>query len=126
MLETRDESYKKLIENNNLSLSQNMILSYIMDNPKLSRQSISERMGLTINSVCGRVKELIDLGLIIEDGQRNGQGLLRIREKEDKLIVPKYLTEVKFENLLKHIRESMEIANEFQKNKIKSLVQQWN
>jgi predicted transcriptional regulator len=125
MLETRDDAYMRLLESNNLCYSQSLIFNFIVENPKLSRQIISERLGLTINSVCGRIKELIDMGLIVEDGQMNGQGLLRIRNEKDKIIVPKMLTALKFENLLKHIRDSMEIANDYQRKQVINLVQQW-
>ena len=36
----------------------------------LSRQEISALMGISINAVCGRIKELLEFGTVYEDGKR--------------------------------------------------------
>lgn len=121
MLSTRDESYKRLVNSCNLGEAQSMILTSIEVNELISRQDISEHTGYTINNVCGRVAELLEYGLIIEDRESGGRGLLRIRNPEDKVKKP-ILTEAKLTSLNKKIIEIMSIATEKQKTDLKELV----
>ncbi|NOR57200.1 MAG: hypothetical protein GQ474_01605 [Sulfurimonas sp.] len=57
------------------SLQRYSVLAHITHNPNLTRQDLSDDkdLGLPINSICGRVKELLDAGLIreVKDLPRN-------------------------------------------------------
>lgn len=122
MSETRDNAYKNLVNSTRLSESQQLVYNTIASAKQLSRQDLSIDTNMPINSVCGRVKELIDYGLIIVDGQKDGQELLRLRDDNDQIVKKDCLTNTKFEHLLKKITDNMGIANDFQKKKIKELV----
>jgi hypothetical protein len=53
-----------------LAESQIEIYKAIVEHPHSTRNEVSEYAGKTINNTCGRVKELINLGLVIEGQQR--------------------------------------------------------
>ena len=46
------------------------ILVIIRLNPGITRLEISRRFGFTINSTCGRIKELLDSGDVYEKGTK--------------------------------------------------------
>jgi DNA-binding MarR family transcriptional regulator len=43
---------------------QDLVYNFIKENEETTRQDIAEQTGLQINNVCGRVFELMDMGLI--------------------------------------------------------------
>jgi len=51
-----------------LGQSQERVYKAILGHPGITRQNISSSIGLPINSVSGRVNDLIKLGLVYEDG----------------------------------------------------------
>ena len=46
------------------------ILAHIASKGPLTRQEVSHETGVAINAVCGRVKELLDAGLLVEPRKR--------------------------------------------------------
>jgi len=52
------------------------IYDFIVQNPTITRQQISDRMGIAIQSVCPRCLELIEANLITENGKNNGKYML--------------------------------------------------
>ena len=121
MLQTRDDAYKRLMNSSNLGESQSMVLTSIEVHGLISRQDIADHTGFTINNVCGRVKELLDYGLIVEDRERGGRGLLRLNQAPFNKPV-KILTETKLASLNKKIIEIMKIGTEKQKQDLRDLV----
>jgi len=51
-----------------LSTKRYEVLSVIKQNAPVTRQAASEASGIPINSICGRVRELLDLNIIEECG----------------------------------------------------------
>lgn len=46
------------------------VLGYICEHAHCTRQEISQGTGIPINCICGRVKELLDVGVIEERGMK--------------------------------------------------------
>lgn len=84
---------------------QIQIFRIIVENPAITRREIEEKSEIPINSVCGRVKELMDAGLVIVAGNKQCKisgrivesltsvnninwKLLNIRIREKKTITP--------------------------------------
>jgi DNA-binding MarR family transcriptional regulator len=70
-----------------LGAKQQMVLDCFADNrTRLTREDIAGRTNLKLSSVCGRVRELLDLGLLVVKGSRkdlathNSQQLLALPE----------------------------------------------
>ncbi len=65
------EAYAKLRLYGKLSAQQQSIIYLFLLNPApRTRQEIAKEAGLTINATCGRVKELLDLGVLSEVGRK--------------------------------------------------------
>lgn len=47
----------------------------------LSRHEISEKFGIYLPTVCGRVRELLDGGWVYESGERQNRALLRATDR---------------------------------------------
>ena len=119
MSQTRDSAYKKLQDDGiTLGECQQSVYNFIVNRPS-TRQEITEKTGLEINNVCARVSELKDKCLIIEEGQRNGRGILRLRQIGEVMNKKKQLSHTKMEHIKKAIMEDM---NDFQRNQIREMV----
>ena len=122
MLDTRDESYKELIKTEQIETQKDIVLRCNIQHKKITRQTITELTGLEINAVCGRVKELLDECLLIEEKATGTRGLLRVAKSNDKPIKKECLTDTEFSKLIRKLNLSLQIANPFQKNKLKEVV----
>ena len=122
MSETRDNAYKDIIESGYLSRTQQFVYNVIWNNEYITRQKISEITGYNINVVCGRVKELLEMGYIIADGQKNNQELLRLKRSGEETQKLRCLTPKKFSNAKSNIIRYMNNANQFQRKQLKKLV----
>ena len=61
-------AYKDILET--IPPSKAQVMRVIRKRKKITRQDIAEALGWQINSVTGRVKELLDLGYIYESGTK--------------------------------------------------------
>ena len=61
-------AYKDILET--IAPSRAQVMSVIRKRKKITRQDIAEDLGWQINSVTGRVKELLDMGYIYESGSK--------------------------------------------------------
>lgn len=52
------------------------VFECIRDYPTITRQQISDRTGIPINVVCPRVLELLDSGMVKEDGMNGNNHML--------------------------------------------------
>ena len=64
------EAYRKHIETGKAKTQWIKIYEFMRRRQPLTRSEISERTGIRMSSVCGRVKELLDAGLLIEEERR--------------------------------------------------------
>lgn len=66
------EAYAVIGEDGSAATKRAKVLAYLVKHPGSSRQDISRGAGIAINSVCGRVNELIecDPPLIRERGEK--------------------------------------------------------
>jgi len=53
----------------NLSDKRKQVYDFIAGNPGLSRKQIAQKTGLLLQSICGRVNELVELDLIYVSGE---------------------------------------------------------
>lgn len=60
------DTYREILET--LPSSRANVLSAIKAKQPITRQGISRELGWTINRVTGRVRELLDVGVIREEG----------------------------------------------------------
>ncbi len=67
---TSAEAFHSLSPRFYLQPKQQQILNLFGRGVKLSRQQISDRCGMPINGVCGRVDSLVTAGVLVEDGDR--------------------------------------------------------
>lgn len=71
MKETSLTAYKEINEEGTAESQRMIILRHIRSFQEgLIRAEISEQLSIPINSVCGRVKELLKLGSVFEEGKR--------------------------------------------------------
>jgi|TARA_Y100000296_G_scaffold38168_1_gene44190 DNA-binding MarR family transcriptional regulator len=77
------ETYKDIIDT--LPRSRANVLSVIRQFSGVTRQGIAKTLDWEINRVTGRVKELIDAGVIVEEGHisLNGHKRALLTEKKD-------------------------------------------
>ena len=61
-------AYKDIMET--IPPSRQQVMRVIRKRKKITRQDIAEALGWQINSVTGRVTELLNLGLIYESGTK--------------------------------------------------------
>lgn len=69
-------AYGSLKQSGTLGHQQQVILSDLTL-CEGTRQQVAERTGFTINAVCGRVKELLNAGIIVEQGTDVSSGRKR-------------------------------------------------
>lgn len=122
MLEVRDEAYKDLMQREETETQRDYVHRCIVKHKKITRQTIVELTGVDINAVCGRVKELIDDGFIIEEQAVGTRGLLRPKTDDDKPIKKECLTDTEFSKLFWKIKIALDKANDFQKDKLRWLL----
>jgi len=68
--DTSREAYAGINKDGTARTQRGRVLIFIRLEPYVSRAEIANYMGIGINAACGRVKELLDSGLIIEDGRK--------------------------------------------------------
>lgn len=68
--DTSREAYNELLRTGQAGQQAQFLLSFIENNPGLTRAEIAEATGLRISSVCGRVKELLEARAIAEGERR--------------------------------------------------------
>lgn len=61
-------AYKDILET--IPPSRAQVMRVIRKRKKVTRQEIAEELGWQINSVTGRVKELLDMGYIYQSGAK--------------------------------------------------------
>lgn len=74
------------------SAQRHLVLSHIKATGMVTRQDIADQMGLPIQSVCGRVDDLLQAGLLTEEGGKIGrmgrfQKFVRVRTWKDQVQV---------------------------------------
>ncbi len=68
---TSVEAHRKLKASGKLTAQQEAVMAWLRSRiGDATRQEISRGSGIAINAVCGRVKELMDAGEIVETGRR--------------------------------------------------------
>jgi len=70
MKDTSTEAYIANIKEGKTSLQAVQVFNCIRNNPPLTRLEISEKTGIPINAVCGRVNELLHAHLIVEGDKK--------------------------------------------------------
>jgi len=75
-------SYYNGVYTKRFSKKRFLIYAYIASNPKITRQDLadSKELGLPINEICGRVKELIDKRLICEIKEQPRNRLIVVKD----------------------------------------------
>lgn len=68
--DTSKKAYAEIIVSGTRQTLRQKVLGIIMAYPQLSRGEIAQRFGITLQSVCGRVNELLKVGEIKETGTR--------------------------------------------------------
>lgn len=63
---TSATAYRDHKETGRVSAQQQTILDALQDGFALSRREIADETGLELSSVCGRVNELLQIGLLVE------------------------------------------------------------
>ena len=117
MTETSERMYIELIKSNSLTPTQLEVFHALRIRPQ-TRQDLNETIGMSINCVCGRVKELLDEELIVVDHQYNNREVLRVKYKDE--IVPKKLGITHIQ--MNHIKQLYDKMNDKQKLKINTYV----
>jgi len=85
MAETSLEAYEYLKANNKLGPAQQEVLQALKELGKATSKGIAKKLKKPLNSISGRITELIDMGLIEvigrvkEDGARTSSRLLRVK-----------------------------------------------
>lgn len=69
MIDTKLKAYAELKASRRLQPMEQMVLFVLGDGP-LIRSEIAERAGMRLSSVCGRVRSLLDAGLIEVRGNK--------------------------------------------------------
>ena len=83
--ETSLEAYEYLKTNNKLGPAQQEVLQALKELGKATSKGIAKKLKKPLNSISGRITELIDMGLIEvigrvkEDGARTSSRLLRVK-----------------------------------------------
>jgi hypothetical protein len=86
---TSIEAYNEHKAAGKVGAQANMILEKMRPNVNYSRKELSKIIGIELSSICGRVNELLALGLLVEDAQRKclitGKKInpVRIRNSDD-------------------------------------------
>ncbi|WP_020209017.1 hypothetical protein [Gilvimarinus chinensis] len=66
---TSKGAYLALVESGKVSTKRAQIVRFVDDHPGCTRNEIVRGIpGMTVNCCCGRVRELLDCGFLIEDG----------------------------------------------------------
>jgi len=85
MAETSLEAYEYLKANNKLGPAQQEVLEALKELGKATSKRIAKKLGKPLNTISGRITELIDMGLVEvigkvkEDGARTSSRLLRVK-----------------------------------------------
>jgi len=85
MAETSLEAYEYLKANNKLGPAQKEVLEALKELGKATSKGIAKKLRRPLNTISGRITELIDMGLIEvigkvkEDGARTSSRLLRAK-----------------------------------------------
>ena len=74
---TSREAYKEHRDTGKLGMQAQRILTAMIDGQGYSRRELARAMGLELSSVCGRVNELLQAGLLVEGGEVDQHGLMR-------------------------------------------------
>jgi hypothetical protein len=86
---TSIEAYNEHKATGKVGAQANTILEKMRPNVNYSRKELSKIIGIELSSICGRVNELLALGLLVEDAQRKclitGRKInpVRIRNDDD-------------------------------------------
>lgn len=67
---TSREAYKEHRDTGKLGQQAQRILTAMIDGQGYSRRELARAMGLELSSVCGRVNELLQVGLLVEGEAR--------------------------------------------------------
>lgn len=71
MRQTSLSAYHQMQQSGRLLETTEMILFALMRHPEgLTRRELEDETGLRVNQIAGRVREMLDKGRVIEDGQR--------------------------------------------------------
>ena len=71
MRQTSRDAYNRAKVSGKLTAQQEAVMAWLRGRiGDATRQEISRGSGIAINAVCGRVKELLDAGEIVETGRR--------------------------------------------------------
>ena len=68
--DTSIRSYRSLLDSGRTTRRQHDILRVMVEGKTYSRRELARLTGLEINCICGRVRELLDAGALIEAAQR--------------------------------------------------------
>lgn len=68
--DTSIEAYDEHKAAGKVGAQAHMILGMLEDSRNYSRKEISKLVGIELSSVCGRVNELLAVGLLVEDEKR--------------------------------------------------------
>ena len=84
MAETSLQSYFSLLKEGEITKRQIDVMSYFLERPHriLTRQDLSEETGIPLHTVCGRVNELVALGVLVSHGETAPIPELRIKSRE--------------------------------------------
>lgn len=77
MVHDHSISAKNEIDSNGTALTQRETIFQSIKNCAGTRQQVALRTGISINAVCGRVKELLNEGDIVEQGVDKSTGRSR-------------------------------------------------
>lgn len=67
---TSRDAYKEHRDTGKLGMQAQRILTAMIDGQGYSRRELARAMGLELSSVCGRVNELLQAGLLVEGESR--------------------------------------------------------
>ncbi len=68
--DTSIEAYEEHKAEGKVGAQSNMILKKMRPNTNYSRRELSRLTGIDLSSICGRVNEMLSVGLLVEDAQR--------------------------------------------------------
>jgi hypothetical protein len=119
--DTSKQTYRDIIDEGLVGELQERVLSFIAANPNVTDKETHKRTGLDINVVCGRRNELVEMGLVCDNGKRECSITHR------KVYQWKLANPIKFKPLdsdglkdkdLEHIFKQMERATQIQIERI--------
>jgi hypothetical protein len=87
---TKCASYANFLQEYPGEVHQTIYDSILESDEPLSRQEISNLLGIRLSTVCGRVAELIDSGMIVRDGKKVDTSTKRMVETLSPRIKPEY------------------------------------